>query len=179
MLAHPLEFDSSGAGEPSYSKGLFDLLSNPLQTSRYREAGENRLARQVIFTGIMDHEQLRHLIPCADVVVAPSIFPEAFGLVAIEALACGVLPVQTYHSGFADVVDIYQEQLHDIMNAAGVNKLPLDENLVLGLANNITAILNYLDTITEDKRTDLARRTSQLVADTFSWDTIARRYLQG
>ena len=33
----------------------------------------------------------------------PSTFPEAFGMVAAEAAACGALPVVADHSGLAEV----------------------------------------------------------------------------
>ena len=33
----------------------------------------------------------------------PSTFPEAFGMVAAEAAACGALPVVARHSGLAEV----------------------------------------------------------------------------
>ena len=35
--------------------------------------------------------------------MVPSTFPEAFGMVAAEAAACGVLPVSAAHSGLAEV----------------------------------------------------------------------------
>src|SRR5262245_5305120 len=33
----------------------------------------------------------------------PSTFPEAFGMVAVEAAACGALPLSAGHSGMAEV----------------------------------------------------------------------------
>ena len=33
----------------------------------------------------------------------PSTFPEAFGMVAVEAAACGALPVSAGHSGMLEV----------------------------------------------------------------------------
>ena len=35
--------------------------------------------------------------------VVPSTFPEAFGMVAAEAAASGVLPISAAHSGLAEV----------------------------------------------------------------------------
>ena len=35
----------------------------------------------------------------------PSTFPEAFGMVAVEAAACGALPLSARHSGMAEVTD--------------------------------------------------------------------------
>jgi glycosyltransferase involved in cell wall biosynthesis len=44
-----------------------------------------------------------HLLPLCDVAVVPSIFPEAFGMVAAEAAAAGVPPLVADHSGLAEV----------------------------------------------------------------------------
>jgi glycosyltransferase involved in cell wall biosynthesis len=57
---------------------------------------------RVLFTGPLEHRHLRHLWPLADVSVTPSIFPEAFGMVAAEAAACGSPPLVARHSGLAE-----------------------------------------------------------------------------
>jgi glycosyltransferase involved in cell wall biosynthesis len=57
----------------------------------------------VLFTGALEHRHLVHLLPLADVSVVPSIFPEAFGMVAAEAAAAGVPPLVADHSGLAEV----------------------------------------------------------------------------
>ena len=44
-----------------------------------------------------------HVLPLCDVAVVPSIFPEAFGMVAAEAAAAGCPPVVARHSGLAEV----------------------------------------------------------------------------
>ena len=41
--------------------------------------------------------------PRAEAMVMPSTFPEAFGMVAVEAAACGTLPVSAGHSGMLEV----------------------------------------------------------------------------
>jgi glycosyltransferase involved in cell wall biosynthesis len=58
---------------------------------------------RVIFTGPLEHRHLVHLLPLADAAVVPSIFPEAFGMVAAEAAACGCPPLVARHSGLAEV----------------------------------------------------------------------------
>ena len=45
----------------------------------------------------------RSCCPRADALVMPSTFPEAFGMVAVEAAACGALPVSAAHSGMLEV----------------------------------------------------------------------------
>ena len=58
---------------------------------------------QTLFTGPLEHRHLVHLLPLADVAVVPSIFPEAFGMVAAEAAAAGCPPLVARHSGLAEV----------------------------------------------------------------------------
>src|SRR6476469_4096248 len=69
----------------------------------FRERLEALAPLGTLFTGALEHRHLRHLLPLCDVAVVPSIFPEAFGMVAAEAAAAGVLPVVSAHSGLAEV----------------------------------------------------------------------------
>jgi glycosyltransferase involved in cell wall biosynthesis len=57
----------------------------------------------VLFTGPLEHRHLAHLWPLADASAMPSVFPEAFGMVAAEAAACGCPPLVAHHSGMAAV----------------------------------------------------------------------------
>ena len=63
------------------------------------ELEEAARGRGVLFTGPLEHRHLRHLWAFADVSVTPSVFPEAFGMVAAEAAACGSPPLVARHSG--------------------------------------------------------------------------------
>jgi glycosyltransferase involved in cell wall biosynthesis len=60
-------------------------------------------AGSVKFIGRLEHDQVADLLPAAEALVMPSTFPEAFGMVAAEAAACGVLPVSAGHSGMLEV----------------------------------------------------------------------------
>ena len=60
---------------------------------------------QALFTGPLEHRHLVHLLPLADVTVVPSIFPEAFGMVAAEAAAAGCPPLVARHSGLAEIAE--------------------------------------------------------------------------
>jgi glycosyltransferase involved in cell wall biosynthesis len=60
-------------------------------------------AERVHFTGRLEHEDLPDLLPACEAQVMPSTFPEAFGMVAAEAAACGALPLSAGHSGMAEV----------------------------------------------------------------------------
>ena len=52
---------------------------------------------RTLFTGPLEHRHLVHLLPLADAAVVPSIFPEAFGMVAAEAAASGCPPLVARH----------------------------------------------------------------------------------
>ena len=58
---------------------------------------------RTLFTGPLEHRHLVNLVPLTDVTVVPSIFPEAFGMVAAEAAAGGSPPLVARHSGLAEI----------------------------------------------------------------------------
>src|SRR6185503_10384998 len=64
------------------------------------------LRERVLLTGRLDHEELTELLPACAALAVTSTFPEAFGMVAVEAAACGALPVSAAHSGLAEVSDV-------------------------------------------------------------------------
>ena len=68
-----------------------------------RDELEQRAGDRILLTGPLEHRHLAHLFPLADVSVTPSVFPEAFGMVAAEAAACGSPPLVARHSGLAEV----------------------------------------------------------------------------
>jgi glycosyltransferase involved in cell wall biosynthesis len=60
-------------------------------------------AERIHFTGRLEYDDLPLLLPACEAQVMPSTFPEAFGMVAAEAAACGALPLSANHSGMAEV----------------------------------------------------------------------------
>ena len=68
----------------------------------YREAARG-LSERLAFAGRLDHAELTDLLPAAEAMAVTSTFPEAFGMVAAEAAACGALPVVARHSGLGEV----------------------------------------------------------------------------
>ena len=67
----------------------------------------------VYFLGHLNSAQLGRLFAAADVSLAPSVFPEAVGLVTSEALSAGALPLASFHSGLAPIVDVVADALAD------------------------------------------------------------------
>jgi glycosyltransferase involved in cell wall biosynthesis len=122
-----------------------------------------------LFTGALEHRHLRHLLPLCDVAVVPSIFPEAFGMVAAEAAAAGVLPVVSAHSGLAEVAAAIGEEVGS--EAAGLVSFPAGDSAALH--ERLAAIL----ALSDDHRRALGLAARQAVADHWSWSVIAARLL--
>jgi L-malate glycosyltransferase len=94
-------------------------------------ARELKLERHVSFLGKQNH--VERIIPLTHVLLMPSEL-EAFGLVALEAMACGVVPVATRVGGVPELItdseDGFLEQVGDVAGqAARVVSLLTDENL--------------------------------------------------
>jgi glycosyltransferase involved in cell wall biosynthesis len=79
---------------------LAAFLADP--PAGYAEAARG-LAASVAFVGRLEHDEVAELLPGVEALVMPSTFPEAFGMVAVEAAACGALPISADHSGMREV----------------------------------------------------------------------------
>jgi glycosyltransferase involved in cell wall biosynthesis len=123
----------------------------------------------VIFHGRLDHGPLARVLPTFDVLAVPSVVPEAFGMVAVEAAACGVLPVVPRHSGIGEVgADI----------EAGLGRPGLltydPADPIAGLAAALERVLG-LDV---SERWDLGRAAADLARARWSWTGVAERLLE-
>ncbi|MFL5845755.1 MAG: glycosyltransferase family 4 protein [Solirubrobacteraceae bacterium] len=90
-------------------QGRLEMLSAFLDSLEDPEsylAAAARLPERVTIVGRLDHGELAELLPLCEAQVVSSTFPEAFGMVAAEAAACGVLPVSAAHSGLAEVTRV-------------------------------------------------------------------------
>ena len=99
-------------------------------------ARQLKLDKCVSFLGKQNH--VERLIPLAHVLLMPSQL-ESFGLVALEAMACGVVPVATRVGGVPELVthgeDGYLEEVGDIeAQAARVVALLTDDDLQYKMA---------------------------------------------
>ncbi len=115
---------------------------------------------------------------CADITVAPSIFSEAFGLVAVEALSAGIIPMQTNHSGFTEVIKKYVYEFSDVFDKTQLNPLFLNENLVLNMANNMKVLLSYYRRMNQKDRQSIRQRARKVSEINYSWRSIAEQYLK-
>jgi glycosyltransferase involved in cell wall biosynthesis len=136
----------------------------------YMEAAKG-IAGSIEFIGRLEHDQVAELLPRAEALVMPSTFPEAFGMVAVEAAACGTLPVSAGHSGMLEVSRQLAESL-----PAGVGRLtsfPVEAGAVEAIADRLGAWL----ALPEAKREAARQALVETVARLWSWQGVARGVL--
>ncbi len=177
ILSQPHLVDPEGTGTSVYINNFLSWLSTPENKETYRSLAYRNIQKRMTFTGILKHTDLIHLIPSTDITVAPSIFPESFGMVAIESLACGVFPVQTYHSGFADVIDHYENEFKEFFSTFSWKPIELNDSLIFSLADNITNLLNAQDQLTAQEKISLSQRAHAFVQENYDWVSIAKKML--
>lgn len=122
-----------------------------------------------LFTGPLEHRHLTKLLALADACVVPSVFPEAFGMVAAEAAAAGCPPLVARHSGLAEV-------------AAGLEaeypaKLRHLASFATGDVGDLRARLGELLALSDEDRTTLASAARRAVVERWSWARVAERLL--
>ena len=138
----------------------------------YREELEllaRPLGGRVLFTGPFEHRHLIHLLALADAAVVPSIFPEAFGMVAAEAAACGCPPIVARHSGLAEIAAGLEE-----CYPAPLRHLTSFEN---GNAGDLEETLRDLLALSDVDRTAVRAAARQAVVDRWSWASVASRLI--
>jgi glycosyltransferase involved in cell wall biosynthesis len=136
----------------------------------FREQLEALAPLGTLFTGALEHRHLRHLLPLCDVAVVPSIFPEAFGMVAAEAAAAGVLPVVSGHSGLAEVAAGIGEEV----GAETAELLSFPAGDAAALRERLAAIL----ALPPDRRRKLGLAARRGVERRWSWPVVAARLLE-
>jgi glycosyltransferase involved in cell wall biosynthesis len=135
----------------------------------YRETLEATGSRRTLFTGPLEHRHLVHLLALADATVVPSIFPEAFGMVAAEAAATGSPPLVARHSGLAEIADgLEQEYPPHLRHLASFET---------GNATELAAKLNELLSLPEADRTVIREAARNATVSRWSWAGVARRLL--
>ena len=101
VAARGRELEGGRPGELRHLAAFLDGLAGADREAYLRAAAG--LRDRVSFTGRLEHGDLPDLLPACSALVMPSTFPEAFGMVAAEAAACGALPLSAAHSGMAEV----------------------------------------------------------------------------
>jgi glycosyltransferase involved in cell wall biosynthesis len=136
----------------------------------YRMAART-VAKRIVFTGRLDHEELADVLPMCEALVVPSTFPEAFGMVAAEAAACGVLPVSAGHSGLAEVSEVLAREVPP--RAASWLSFPVDDGAVRAIAARVCNWLNADRALKRQTRSALV----SVARERWSWEGVARGVL--
>ena len=166
-------------GKLLYNKGVH-LLLEALQNLHaraiivgfgdYRAELEAAAPPGTLFTGALEHRHLRHLLPLADVAVVPSIFPEAFGMVAAEAAAAGCPPLVARHSGLQEIAEgleaEYPPEHRELTSFAK------------GDVEDLTGKLQRLLSLSAGERKRLGEAARRAAVERWSWRSVAERLLQ-
>ncbi len=136
----------------------------------YREELEGLAPPRTLFTGPLEHRHLVHLLPLADATVVPSIFPEAFGMVAAEAAAAGSPPLVARHSGLREIAEGLEAEYP-----------PEQQHLasfVTGDIADLTAKLRELLALAREEHRRIAAAARRAVEKNWSWAGVGTRLLQ-
>jgi glycosyltransferase involved in cell wall biosynthesis len=135
----------------------------------YRRELERIAPPRTLFTGPLEHRHLVQLIPLADVVVVPSIFPEAFGMVAAEAAAAGCPPLVARHSGLEEIArgleQAYPEEHGQLAGFVAGDSLDLADRL------------HELLALPAPRRRALGEAARRVAVERWSWAGVAARLL--
>jgi len=136
----------------------------------YRARLEERAeGLDALFTGPLEHRHLVHLLALADAAVVPSIFPEAFGMVAAEAAAAGCPPIVANHSGLAEIARGLEEAYPD--GREGLASFPNGD--AAALRDRLTEVL----ALRGEDRAELRASARAAVVERWSWTGVARQIL--
>jgi glycosyltransferase involved in cell wall biosynthesis len=135
----------------------------------YRRELEATAGSRVLFTGPLEHRHLVHLLPLADAAIVPSIFPEAFGMVAAEAAAAGCPPLVARHSGLAEIAaGLENEYPERLRHLAAFDS---------GSVDDLRAKLAELLSLEAGERDALRAAARRAVERHWSWSSVAAQLL--
>jgi glycosyltransferase involved in cell wall biosynthesis len=124
---------------------------------------------RVLFTGPLEHRHLVHLLALADACVVPSIFPEAFGMVAAEAAAAGCPPLVARHSGLAEVAEGLEAEY-----PSAARHLASFET---GDADDLRAKLRELLALDPETSAAVSQAARRAAVERWSWSSVGERLL--
>ena len=128
-------------------------------------------AGSVEWIGRLEHDEVAALLPRAEALVMPSTFPEAFGMVAVEAAACGALPVSAGHSGMREVSERLAGAQAEAV--APLTSFPVEPGAVEAIADRLD---RWFD-LPEETRAEARATLVETVARLWSWEGVARGVL--
>jgi glycosyltransferase involved in cell wall biosynthesis len=128
-------------------------------------------AGSVEWLGRLEHDEVAALLPHAEALVMPSTFPEAFGMVAVEAASSGTLPVSAGHSGMREVSERLSADQPPAV--APLTSFPIEPGAVQAIADRLDRWLELPELTRAEARATLV----DTVARVWSWEGVARGVL--
>ncbi|MCD6513467.1 MAG: glycosyltransferase, partial [Candidatus Odinarchaeota archaeon] len=122
--------------------------------------------KRVIFTGFIEHKYLAPLLALTEIACFPSLVPESFGLVLLEAASAGAIPVASYFSGFKGILNSFKEVLPE----------QIFELLTLPISGHevIPTMMTKISTLLKEKP-NIRTKLRELVVKEFSWESVTRK----
>jgi glycosyltransferase involved in cell wall biosynthesis len=174
VVAHGRELDGSADPETGEEYALADVRKFYDELARsgeledyYSVARKVLTADNVVFTGYLTHAELRHLFPCCDVGVFPSIVRESGPMVFLEALASGCFPLGTYFGGMAASIDALRDEVPPEISE--IMKLDLGD-----IARDLTRKIPQAMRESGRYRQALA----SFARENYDWSSVAKIFLQ-
>jgi glycosyltransferase involved in cell wall biosynthesis len=159
-----------GAGQEPFSelRHFIDSLEGSGKLDSYMENVARNLGDSVLFTGYLTHDELKFLLPCADLAVFPSKVTEAGPLVFLEALSSGVLPLGTNFGGMAQTIDSTGQYLpSEITDMMKID--PDDKRMVKEIADRAIKALDIGSEYVDSMR--------KMAVEQYDWKMISQSIL--
>ncbi len=166
------EGEVGATGSLRYVEAFLDGLERDEHgdAERYLAAARD-LRERVVLTGRLEHAELTDLLPACEAQVVPSTFPEAFGMVAAEAAACGALPLCADHSGLAEVTAALAAAVPE--EARPLLAFTVGPDAVRAIAERLAGWLDAPEPLREETRAALVATARER----WSWEGVARGVL--
>jgi glycosyltransferase involved in cell wall biosynthesis len=161
IAARGRELEGGPPGELKYLRAFLDRAGDDWVRAAPAAAG------RIHFTGALPHDDLPELLPACEAQVMPSTFPEAFGMVAAEAAACGALPLSAGHSGMAEVTATLAPAVPEDVRPL------LSFQVGPGAVDEIAAKLVAWLTLDTAERERVREALAREAARHYSWESVA------
>jgi glycosyltransferase involved in cell wall biosynthesis len=165
VAARGRELEGGPPGELGYLAAFLDGLRAEARAA-YAAAARGAMPG-VSFTGRLEHSDLPDLLPACEAQVVPSTFPEAFGMVAVEAAACGALPLSAAHSGLREVTRAFEPAVEP--EVARLLSFDLGPAAVEEIASRLVEWLE----LPAERRSRARVAVSDLARERYGWERVA------
>jgi glycosyltransferase involved in cell wall biosynthesis len=165
IAARGRELEGGPPGELRYLRAFLDRVDEAWLTAA------PAAAERIHFTGRLEYGDLPDLLPACEAQVMPSTFPEAFGMVAAEAAACGVLPLSANHSGMAEVTATLAPALPEELRP--LLSFQVEPDAVDQIARKLVAWLTLGTAERERAKAALAEQA----AAHYAWESVAEKVI--